>query len=71
MKEDFGGRIVKERLCGILIQIESERLKEKACGDVESHFRPFFSGLVSVKNTVHSWGPVYPTLKKSKLFDWL
>ena len=39
LKEDFERRIVRD----IERQIKSERLKEKACGDVESHFRPFSS----------------------------
>ena len=30
-------------------QIKSERLKEKACGDVESHLRPFSSFFVEPK----------------------
>ena len=32
-------------------QIKSERLKEKACGEVESHFRPFSSIFAESKKT--------------------
>ena len=39
LKEDFERRIVRD----IERQIKSERLKEKACGEVESHFGPFSS----------------------------
>ena len=36
-------------------QIKSERLKEKACGEVESHFGPFSSIFAVSKKT--SYGP--------------
>ena len=39
LKEDFERRIVRD----IERQIKSVRLKEKASGDVENHFRPLSS----------------------------
>ena len=48
MKNDFERRFCKEDcerkiVRDIKRQIKSVGLKEKACGDVESHFRPFSS----------------------------
>ena len=50
LREDFERRIVKER------QIKSERLKEEACGEVESLFRPFSSIFADSKKM--GYGPM-------------
>ena len=36
-------------------QIKSERLKEKACRDVVSHFRPFSSIFAGSKKMSYGW----------------
>ena len=55
MREDFERRIVKERFSDIERQIKSKRLKEEACGEVESHFRPFSSIFADYKKM--GYGP--------------
>ena len=50
-KEDCERKIVRD----IKRQIKSVGLKEKACGDVESHFGPFSSIFAETKKT--GYGP--------------